>query len=144
MSTPEGEASKIARIRASELGMRLFRNNTGVLKNQDGIPVRYGLGNESQKLVKERTFGDYVGITPIVITPEMVGSTVGVFSMLEMKAPDTLVSTIKKANNHPQSREAAQFRAIKHIRELGGMAWFASCEHDVDVIYRLYLEGLKK
>lgn len=64
-------------IHTSALGMRLFRNNVGVLQDARGQHVRYGLCVGS---------ADLIGWTPVTITPSMVGHTVAVFTALETKA----------------------------------------------------------
>jgi hypothetical protein len=51
-----------------------WRNNTGALKI-DGRWIRYGHPGSS----------DILAVTPVVITPEMVGRTVGVFTAIECK-----------------------------------------------------------
>ena len=57
--------------------MRLYRNNCGVLRDQRGVPVRYGLQPGSADLIGWRT---------ITITPEMVGQQVAVFTSIEVKS----------------------------------------------------------
>ena len=96
--TPEQIASQRVRLAASSLGCRLFRNNSGGFYDEQGRFVRFGLGNESAQLNQQLKFGDYVGITPIVITPEMVGKTVGIFTNLEVKPEGMLNATINKAS----------------------------------------------
>ena len=60
-------------------GLRLFRNNTGALKDQSGRLVRYGLHPGS---------ADLIGWRSIVVTPGMVGRRLAVFVSIECKAPD--------------------------------------------------------
>lgn len=141
--TPEQLASKKVRLAASSLGCRLFRNNSGGFYDESGRFVRFGLGNESKDLNDQFKFGDYVGITPVVITPEMVGKTVGIFTNIEVKPEGTLPATLRRANNVQTSREASQLRAIRLVQSVGGMAWFASCEQDIQTIYQVFLAGLK-
>lgn len=57
---------------------RLFRNNTGVLRDQHGRPVQFGLAKGSADLIGWRT---------VTITPDMVGTTVAVFLSIEVKTP---------------------------------------------------------
>lgn len=56
---------------------RLFawRNNTGSYRTPEGRFIRYGHVGSS----------DILGITPVVVTPEMVGQTLGVFTAVECK-----------------------------------------------------------
>lgn len=65
------------RLACSTGPVRLFRNNTGVLRDQNGRPVQFGLCKGS---------GDLIGWTTRTITPEMVGQTVAVFTSIEVKS----------------------------------------------------------
>ena len=56
--------------------VRLFRNNTGALKDQTGRLVRYGLCTGSS---------DLIGFRSLEITPDMVGTTVAQFVAIEVK-----------------------------------------------------------
>ena len=58
--------------------LRLFRNNTGTLKDQHGRPVQFGLCKGSADLIGWRT---------VTITPDMVGQQVAVFTSIEVKTP---------------------------------------------------------
>jgi hypothetical protein len=64
------------RLAVSHGNTRLFRNNTGTLKDQNGRPVQFGLCKGS---------ADLIGWKRVTITPEMVGSTVAVFTSIEVK-----------------------------------------------------------
>ena len=66
------------RIACSKGDTRLFRNNTGTLKDQNGRPVQFGLCKGS---------ADLIGYRSIAITPEMVGQQVAVFLSIEVKTP---------------------------------------------------------
>ena len=55
---------------------RLFRNNTGTLRDQHGRPVSFGLAKGS---------ADLIGWSTVTITPEMVGQQVAVFLSIEVK-----------------------------------------------------------
>jgi len=67
------------RIACSTGNTRLFRNNTGTLRDQHGRPVQFGLCKGSADLIGYRT---------ITITPDMVGTTVAVFLSIEVKTPN--------------------------------------------------------
>ena len=64
------------RIACSKGVCRLFRNNTGTLKDANGRPVQFGLCKGS---------ADLIGWTTRTITPEMVGTHVAVFTSIEVK-----------------------------------------------------------
>lgn len=114
-------ASRVC-LAAGQLGYWIMRNNSGELNDKYGTPVRFGLGNESAKLNKEIKSSDYVGIAPMVITPEMVGSTVGVFLAVETKAEGWhLIPSDERGH--------AQQRFITEVRQRGGLATFASNEN---------------
>jgi hypothetical protein len=66
------------RIACSTGDTRLFRNNTGTLRDQHGRPVSFGLCKGSADLIGYRT---------VTITPEMVGQQVAVFLSIEVKTP---------------------------------------------------------
>lgn len=82
---PEARVQDEARLLASKMGWRLFRNNVGVLKDERGVPVRYGIANDSPAMNKRIKSSDLIGVRPVVITPDMVGSTIGQFVAREVK-----------------------------------------------------------
>ena len=65
------------RLACSIGSCRLFRNNTGTLRDINGRPVTFGLCKGS---------ADLIGWTVRTITPEMVGQTVAIFTSIEVKA----------------------------------------------------------
>lgn len=86
--------------RYSRAGSRLWRNNVGLVRDSKGHVIRYGLCPGSS---------DLVGITPVLITPDMVGQTIGVFTAIETKAPKGRLSK-------------AQVNFLRMVSELGGIA----------------------
>jgi hypothetical protein len=56
---------------------RLFRNNTGTLRDQHGRPVQFGLAKGSS---------DLIGWTTRTITADMVGQRLAVFTSIEVKS----------------------------------------------------------
>lgn len=84
-ATGEHKVQDDARLLASKKGWRLFRNNVGVLKDERGVPVRYGIANDSPAMNKRIKSSDLIGIRPVVVTPDMVGSTIGQFVAREVK-----------------------------------------------------------
>lgn len=73
----EQQIQQHIRLACSSGNTRLFRNNTGTLKDQHGRPVTFGLAKGSADLIGWRT---------ITVTPDMVGSTVAVFASIEVKS----------------------------------------------------------
>ena len=65
------------RLALSRGPVRLYRNNTGTLRDQYGRPVQFGLAVGS---------ADLIGWTTRTITPEMVGQRVAVFTSIEVKS----------------------------------------------------------
>jgi len=92
------------------------------LKNTRGVPVRFGLGNTSPKINKVRKSSDLIGVTPILITPEMVGKTIGVFTGIEVKKQNWLYTGTE--------REVAQLNFSNHVKSFGGIAGFSASVDD--------------
>jgi hypothetical protein len=74
----EQQIQQHIRLTCSTGATRLFRNNTGTLRDQHGRPVSFGLCKGSADLIGYRT---------ITITPDMVGQQVAVFLSIEVKTP---------------------------------------------------------
>jgi hypothetical protein len=111
------ESSVQAQIRllASQRGWRLFRNNVGVMTREDGVPVRFGLANDSKQMNAQYKSGDLIGIMPLIITPAHVGHTLGIFTSIECKHPDWKPSD-------RDERYLAQCRWRDLVLSLGGYA----------------------
>lgn len=118
----EDEIQQRIRLEAPKHDITLWRNNSGVLPNINGTPVRYGLGNDSKKLNDNFKSSDLIGFTPVLITPEMVGRTVAVFTAIEVKS-----ESLK--NRKLDKRAIAQTNFITFILKKGG---FAGLVHSVD------------
>ena len=78
----------------------MFRNNVGAFKGANGSWVRYGLANDSKQMNKKNKSGDLIGWTPIVITPEMIGHTIPVFTSIETKKEGYKPSGQKQLEHH--------------------------------------------
>ena len=74
----EQQIQQEIRIACGTGPVRLFRNNTGTLRDQHGRPVQFGLCKGSADLIGWRT---------VTVTPEMVGQRIAVFTSIEVKTP---------------------------------------------------------
>lgn len=106
------------RLEAASLGMHLWRNNVGALLDSRGVPVRYGLANDSASVNTVIKSADLIGIKPVKIAPTHVGCVLGQFVSRECKAPGWQFSG--------SSREIAQIAWATLVTTLGGDAGFAT------------------
>ena len=74
----EQQIQQHIRLACGKGNCRLFRNNTGTLKDANGRPVQFGLCKGS---------ADLIGWQTITITPDMVGTQLAVFTSIEVKSP---------------------------------------------------------
>lgn len=84
----------------------------GVLKLKNARPFSTGL---------PPGFSDLFGITPVTITPDMVGQTVGVFTAIEVKTPTGKVSQKQK-------------NFIEQVKKNGGKAIVARGVDDLKLL----------
>ena len=138
MATPEAKASQEVRLRASDWKSRIYRNNSGVLMNEVGVPVRFGLGNESKKINEQFKTSDFIGWTPVVVTSDMVGKTLAVFTAIEAKPLGFKVKSVYPV----KSREFAQNKFIELVRSGGGIGGFASDWQGVDSIMNEFYQRI--
>lgn len=115
----EARVQQEIRIASIVTGSNLLRNNVGALLDKRGVPVRYGLANESKEENERIKSSDLIGWTQVTITPEMVGETFAVFTSVEVKEEGWSGYTGK-------GREVAQKRWIDLVKSVGGFAGFAS------------------
>jgi len=116
----EGGVQSLVRLEASVKGARLWRNNVGATYTDDGNFLRFGLANDSTDLNKILKSSDLIGIRPRVVTPAMVGVTIGQFLSREIKPHNW--------KYRGTDREVAQLNWIKLINSFGGDASFATGE----------------
>lgn len=114
----ESRAQSEIRLEAATKGVRLWRNNVGVLKDETGRPVRYGLANDTPEMNAKIKSSDLIGWRPLVITPGLVGSTIAQFVAREVKRPGWRFTAT--------DREAAQLRFLEMVLMNGGDACFAT------------------
>lgn len=84
--TSEAAVQAAVRLEAARKGLRLWRNNVGALIDARGVPVRYGLANDSKQLNAVIKSADLIGWRPLVIEPQHVGQVVAQFLSREVKA----------------------------------------------------------
>jgi len=99
-SMNEHELQQRIRLACGQGPVRLWRNNSGALVDQQGRLVRFGLCKGSS---------DLIGLRTLEITPDLVGQRLAQFVALEIKTPRGVVS--------PQQRA---FLAL--VEQLGGLA----------------------
>ncbi len=108
----ESEVAAAIRLDLAKRGVILWRNNTGVAKNEAGRPIRFGLANDSAAVNAQIKSSDLIGIA----RPS------GKFVAIECKRPGWPgVRT---------ERERAQMRFIAAVRSFGGLAGFATSPAD--------------
>jgi hypothetical protein len=73
------EASILKRIllACSRGPVRLWRNNCGSLEDRNGRWVKFGVANPGGS--------DLIGFRSVIITPDMVGTRIAIFSAIEVK-----------------------------------------------------------
>jgi len=96
----EHEIQQRIRLACSRGAVRLWRNNTGALVDQQGRFVRFGLCKGSS---------DLIGLRSLEITPELVGQRLAQFVALEVKTAQGALS--------PEQRAFLQL-----VQQLGGVA----------------------
>jgi hypothetical protein len=116
----EAAAQNRVRILASQAGCRLWRNNLGAGRLENGSFVRWGLANDTAAMNESVKSADLIGIRPVLITPSHVGTVIGQFLSREIKAPGWTYRATQ--------REKAQLRWAEAITALGGDARFTTGE----------------
>ena len=116
MTTREAPAQAEIIVRAFEMGYALWRNNSGVAR-EEHRHIRFGLGNDSAKINKVWKSGDLIGIGPN-----------GRFMMTEVKKPGWKFTGTE--------REVAQANAINQVNALGGIAFFCTSVEEFERIVK--------
>jgi len=107
------------RLACSHGPVRLWRNNTGTLKDANGRPVSFGLAKGSADLIGWRT---------VTITPEMVGQQVAVFTSIEVK---TATGRLR-----PEQQQW-----LDAVQAAGGIAGVARSVSDAQALLRDVAQG---
>ena len=108
------------RLTCSTGSTRLFRNNTGTLRDQHGRPVQFGLCKGSADLIGWRT---------VTIKPEMVGQQVAVFTSIEVKTPTGRV-------------QPEQQQWLEAVQAAGGIAGVARSVEDAKALLTAQPDGV--
>lgn len=119
----EAAVASHVRLEAPKHHVHLWRNNVGAAQDHTGRMIRYGLANDSKQLAQHVKSSDFIGITPVTITQDMVGQTIGVFTAVETKP-----STWKFLQSCKRSLAQKAFHDI--VKAAGGFAGFATSVDD--------------
>lgn len=115
----EARVQSEVRLEAVERSVRLWRNNRGAGKIDDGRFVRFGLGNESSQLNDTLKSSDLIGWRTITVTPADIGRRIAQFVSREIKHPTWHLT--------PGDKEAhAQAAWLALVLADGGDAAFAT------------------
>jgi hypothetical protein len=117
--TNEATVQSLVRLEAARRGWKLWRNNVGTLLDARGVPVRFGLANDSRVVNHVIKSGDLIGVRPVTITADMVGAVIGQFVSIECKRPGW------KFNPNDQ-HERAQMNWAELVMVAGGHATFST------------------
>lgn len=101
----------------------MWRNNCGAGRLENGSFVRWGLANDTASSTVASA--DLIGIRPVLITQDMVGTVIGQFVSIEAKHEGWRPRMNCK-------HEQAQRLWADLVRSLGGLAMFATSEKDID------------
>jgi len=124
----ESELQQFVQITSPKYGCILMRNNSGACVDETGRMVRYGLGHTSPK--QQFKSADLIGITKVLITQEMVGTYIGVYTAFEIKKPEW--KPTKKLDAH----EIKQKNFLDWVTANGGISAFIKSLDDLKTIFR--------
>lgn len=108
----ESEVQQLIQLESPKHKCVLLRNNSGAFKDGTGRLVRFGLGQSSNNVGYKSS--DLIGWTEVVITPDMVGKQIAVFTAIEVKE--------EKWKPKNDSREQGQTNFVNWVRMRGGIA----------------------
>lgn len=112
--------------------------------NEHGQPVYFGLGNSNKKVAGKkvseiRKSSDDIGYTSVLITPEMVGQKLAVFTSIEMKAEKFKIKDV-----YPEkSREFKQQKWNEMVVKAGGIAGFAKDKLSMNAVFEAFYKRFK-
>lgn len=117
----EAYQQSLIRMQAPFHDIWLTRNNVGALMDKRGVPVRYGLCNESPQQNEKVKSGDLIGIHTFTVEQRHVGTKIGQFVSVECKEKGWQYSG--------DAHEQAQLNFANFVVSKGGAAIFASEPH---------------
>ena len=126
----ESSVQQRIRLAAADMGIELWRNNSGACQDLTGRLIRYGLANESKALNEAIKSSDLIGILPEDV--QIVGRglvRIGVFLAIECKPTGWIFQVDDK-------RATAQAKFHDIVRSAGGVAGFATSVEDFRKIIR--------
>lgn len=126
----ESAVQQRVRLELAQAGALAWRNNVGAAEDKSGRIIRYGLCNESAQMNRALKSSDLIGVIPVVIRPDHVGRTVGVFAAIECKPSGWNLTP-------GDQRGQAQARFIELVRSVGGIGGFVSDPAQVIEVIRL-------
>lgn len=124
----ESAVTSHIKLSAAQNGCELWRNNSGAFTDEYGRFVRFGLGSFAPQ--HHCASSDFIGIRPVLITPDMVGKVLGVFLAVEVKH-----SSWRFNPNDRHTSDQQHF--IDIVNKAGGFAGFAQSVEDFKKIARL-------
>jgi hypothetical protein len=123
----ESEIQQLIQLEAPKLGVTLLRNNSGSFLDKSNRLVRYGLGFTSPNQPFKSS--DLIGWTEVLITSEMIGQRLAVFTAIEVKRQSWKPTK--------DEREAKQNNFIQWVRSRGG---YAAMVNSVDEFKKIFLK----
>lgn len=112
----EAAIQQQVRLALARAGSVAFRNNIGAYTDpKTGRVIKYGVCNPGGS--------DLIGWTPVLVTPDMVGQTIALFTAVEVKTP----------TGRPTEH---QLNFIAQVLQAGGLAGIARSAADAVAILR--------
>lgn len=111
----ESDLMHAIQLDLSRADCRLFRNNTGVLRDVRGKHVKFGLAIGSSDLIGWRT---------ITIMPKDVGNELAVFAAVECKSPAGQVTERQQAFINTVVTAGGIAGVVRSINEARRLLWY--------------------
>lgn len=115
MSETEKNIQNEIRLHLSKRGAMSLRYQVGNFYTMDGRHVKIG----------EVGVSDLICCVPVLITPEMVGRRIGIFTAIETK---------KAKDTTKKSRKESQGNFLDRVKALGGIGMIARSVEDVHLV----------